>query len=121
MMKKIACFRSENFLSTRFVASNFPAPFFAQDQLSLSELEERAKLLQATNIESIKSGGTENAEIERVFSQVTLLKNSKQSTMKSELLEAILYIKFGLSKFDKKVPDFKPTVEMLKFDSSIYD
>ena len=121
MMKKIACFRSENFLSTRFVASNFPAPFFAQDQLSLSELEERAKLLQATNIESIKSGGTENAEIERVFSQVTLLKNSKRSTMKSELLEAILYIKFGLSKFDKKVPDFKPTVEMLKFDSSIYD
>ena len=155
MMKKIACFRSENFLSTRFAASNFPAPFFAQDQLSLSELEERAKLLQATNIESIKSGGTEafwtavhnyqdstnsnpfhqlssgvlkilclpisNAEIERVFSQVTLLKNSKRSTMKSELLEAILYIKFGLSKFDKKVPDFKPTVEMLKFDSSIYD
>lgn len=38
-----------------------------------------------------------NAEVERVFSQITLLKNSLRSQMKLDLLEAILNCKFGLS------------------------
>jgi len=41
--------------------------------------------------------------------------------MKGDLLEAILFCKFGLQKFGRSVADFKPTISMLKYDSSIYD
>jgi len=41
-----------------------------------------------------------NGEVERVFSQVSLQKNSVRSKMKNELLESILRCKFGLSKYD---------------------
>jgi hAT family C-terminal dimerisation region len=62
-----------------------------------------------------------NAEVERVFSQVNLTKSSQRSLMKGHLLESILYCKFGLSKFEMNVKDFKPTPAMLMFDSSIYN
>ena len=62
-----------------------------------------------------------NAEVERVFSQVNLVKNCRRSGLKLDLLEAILHCKFGLSKFGKTVEDFKPPVSMLKYDSSIYE
>jgi hypothetical protein len=62
-----------------------------------------------------------NAEIERVFSQVNLVKNSRRAAMKDNLLVAILYCKFGLSKFGKTASDFIPTTKMLRFTSSVYD
>ena len=62
-----------------------------------------------------------NAEIERVFSQVTEVKSKKRASMKTELLEAILYCKFGLSRRGQDVTDFVPPQCLLKFDSSIYD
>jgi len=62
-----------------------------------------------------------NAEVERVFSQVTLVKNSRRAALNLDLLESILFCKFGLSKFGKSAKDFKPTTKMLQFDSSIYD
>jgi len=62
-----------------------------------------------------------NAEIERVFSQVNLVRNSRRSGIKADLLEAILFCKFGIRKFGKTVAEFKPTLSMLKFDSSIYE
>lgn len=62
-----------------------------------------------------------NAEVERVFSQVNLIRNSRRSRVKIDLLQAILLCKFGLSKFGKTVSDFKPPVELLNYDSTIYD
>jgi len=62
-----------------------------------------------------------NAEVERVLSQVTLVKSSRRSALKLDLPESILFCKFGLSKFGKSSKDFKPTTKMLQFDSSIYD
>ncbi len=38
-----------------------------------------------------------NAEVERVFSQVTEVKSKLRTNIKTELLESILYCKFGLS------------------------
>jgi hypothetical protein len=62
-----------------------------------------------------------NAEVERVFSQVNLVKNCQRSLMKGDLLEAVLYCKFGLSKLGKSAAEFQPTAKMLMFDSSIYN
>jgi hypothetical protein len=62
-----------------------------------------------------------NAEVERVFSQVNLVKNCQRSLMKGDLLEAILYCKFGLSKLGKSASEFQPTAKMLMFDSLIYN
>ena len=40
-----------------------------------------------------------NAEIEQVYSQVTEVKSKKRANLQTELLEAVMYCKFGLSKF----------------------
>ncbi len=63
---------------------------------------------------------TSNAEIERVFSQVNIIKNKKRSNMQTELLDAVLHCKFGLSKFGLSSHQFDPPREILSFNSNIY-
>ena len=41
--------------------------------------------------------------------------------MKTDVLESILYIKYGLRRMNKKVHEFVPPVRMLKYNSQIYD
>ncbi len=152
MMRKVSLFSINNFASSNLKSENFISPFFPQDSTSLSEIEEKTKILKTLKFSETQTesfwlsvhnykdpGGNStfkpltsgvikmlclpisNAEVERVFSQVNLVKNCRRSKLKSELLEAILYCKFGLSKFGQSVADFKPPVALLKFDSSIYD
>ena len=63
---------------------------------------------------------TSNAEIERVFSQVNIIKTKKRANMQTELLDAILHCKFGLSKFGLLPRQFDPPREILSFNSNIY-
>lgn len=70
-----------------------------------------------------------NADVERVFSQVNLLKNDLRNRMSQELLSALLYIRSSLRCYEGeerkkcRCPDFQPTENMLKAvqDSSFYD
>ncbi len=62
-----------------------------------------------------------NAEVERVFSQVNVIKDRKRSQMALELLESVLYIKFGLSRLNEKSQTFIPPKSLCKFNSSIYN
>ena len=62
-----------------------------------------------------------NAEIERVYSQVTEVKSKKRASLQTEVLEAILYCKFGLSKFGLSVDQFDPPREILNYNSEIYN
>ena len=64
---------------------------------------------------------TSNADIERVYSQVNVIKTNKRNRMKTDVLESILYIKYGLRRMNKKVHEFVPPVRMLKYNSQIYD
>jgi hypothetical protein len=63
---------------------------------------------------------TSNAEIERVFSQVNIIKTKKRSNMQTEALDAILHCKFGLSKFRLSSHQFDPPREILTFNANIY-
>ena len=152
LMRSVSKFSSDQFLSTDFKSENFPPPFFPQDIVSLSSVEEKSKLLKSLKFEakstdefwiavnnhqdfagnypfrSLSDGiirmlclPISNAEVERVFSQVSLIRNSRRSRLKTDLLQAILFCKFGLSKFGKTVSDFKPPVSLLNYDSSIYE
>ena len=151
-MRNVSRFTFNNFVSSNLKAEDFLSPFFPQDFSSLSQVEEKSKLLKTVEfsenqtdsfwlaVHNYKGAGgnfpfrplssgiikmmclpISNAEVERVFSQVSLVKNCRRSKLKLELLESILYCKFGLSKYNSSVADFKPPVEMLKFDSTIYD
>ena len=61
-----------------------------------------------------------NADVERIFSQVNVVKTFKHSNMKTNLLEAILTCKYGLSRTETRVDDYVIPVKLLHFDSSIY-
>ena len=61
---------------------------------------------------------TSNGEIERVFSQVNVVKSKKRNRMKMELLDATLHCKFGLTKYDKKVEDFEPPRDILNYTAA---
>ena len=63
---------------------------------------------------------TSNAEIERVFSQVNVIKTQKRANMQTDVLNAILYCKFGLSKYGITTDKFIPSNKLLNYDSSIY-
>ncbi|XP_078509628.1 uncharacterized protein LOC144769412 [Lissotriton helveticus] len=63
-----------------------------------------------------------NAQVERVFSQMTLLKNENRNRMGLKLLSNILNIKFGLKRNGLNSSSFKPSAELLaKFNSCIYN
>ncbi|KAJ1142118.1 hypothetical protein NDU88_008445 [Pleurodeles waltl] len=63
-----------------------------------------------------------NAHVERVFSQMTLLKNDRRNRMGLKLPSNILYIKFGLKRIGIESYSFGPPPELLaKFNSSLYD
>ena len=51
---------------------------------------------------------TSNAEIEWVFSQVSVIKTQKRARMNTDRLESILYCRFRLTKFDVSVANFVP-------------
>jgi len=57
-----------------------------------------------------------NREGERVFSQVTVIKEKKRNGMKTNLLESILYYKFGLRRLDTRVQDFKPPNSLCSYN-----
>ncbi len=63
-----------------------------------------------------------NGEIERVFSQVSVIKDKKRNRMHTDLLEAVLFCKFGLRRLETKVEEFSPPAELCKYTgSSHYD
>ena len=61
-----------------------------------------------------------NAEVERGFSQVSVVKTKKRNKMKTELLEAILTIKFGLRRMGITTASFDPPTSLLSFNANIY-
>ena len=61
-----------------------------------------------------------NAEVERVFSQVNVVKDKKRNRMKTDLLESILFIKFGLRRLGQKAQHFIPPASICNYTSSIY-
>jgi hypothetical protein len=61
-----------------------------------------------------------NGEVERLFSQINVVKDKKRNRMKTDLLEAILHIKFGLRRLDTKCQTFNPPVELCNFNASMY-
>ena len=63
---------------------------------------------------------TSNAEVERVFSQVNVVKTNKRSRMKTEMLDTILCCKLGLGKFGCNVDEFEPPKSILTYTSDIY-
>ena len=61
-----------------------------------------------------------NAEAERDFSAVTYYKSNRRTLMSTELLEAIMYCKFGLEWLGiKDVDQFKLPMEMLNYNASL--
>jgi hypothetical protein len=53
--------------------------------------------------------------------QVNIVKTQKRSRMNTDLLDAILYCRFGLSKFNKKVDEFDPPRNVLTYKAEIYE
>ena len=56
-----------------------------------------------------------NAEVERIFSGVNYYKSKLRSLMSTDLLEAILYCKFGLKWMGIKLENFEPPLELLNY------
>jgi hypothetical protein len=54
-----------------------------------------------------------NAEVERTFSASSFFKSSRRSLMKLDLLENILYCKFGLKWLESDLTKFIPPKELL--------
>ncbi len=61
-----------------------------------------------------------NGEVERVFSQVNLVKDKRRNRMSTETLVAILYCRFGLSRIGESPGSFMPPYRILHYDSNIY-
>ncbi len=62
-----------------------------------------------------------NSEVERVFSQVTLIKDKKRAGMKTDLLDAILFCRFGLRRLQIRIQDFMPPLSICNYNSTIYE
>ena len=63
-----------------------------------------------------------NAEVERVFSATSYYRSWRRSQISLDLLENMLYCKFGILWLGVKLCDFIPPPEMLNFSSSlVYD
>ena len=61
-----------------------------------------------------------NGEAERVFSATTLYKSGRRSGISTDLLEAMLYCKFGIIWLGlQKLSDFIPPLEILNYNSSL--
>ena len=60
-----------------------------------------------------------NAEVERVFSATTYYKSGRRCGLSTEMLEAILYCKFGINWLGIKISEFVPPLEMLNYNSSL--
>ena len=56
-----------------------------------------------------------NAEVERIFSAMTHYKSKLRSWMSTDLLEAIMYCKFGLKWMGVKLAEFEPPLELLNY------
>jgi len=54
-----------------------------------------------------------NAEVERTFSASPYFKSARRSTMKNELLENILYCKFGSEWLNTSLSSFEAPEELL--------
>ena len=63
-----------------------------------------------------------NAEVERTFSAASYFMSWIRSGIKIDLLEAMLYCKFGLSWMGKSLSNFIPPINILSYDASqLYD
>ena len=151
-MKKVNKFTFPDILTTSLERKDWVAPFFPQDDVSLSEIEQKFRLLKSMSWAStetddfwikvhtykdvtgnypfrVLSSGVikmlvlpaSNAEIERVYSQVTEVKTKKRANLQTELLEAVIYCKFGLSRLGLSVDQFDPPNEILLYNSEIYN
>ena len=61
-----------------------------------------------------------NAEVERTFSQTNIVKTKLRSLIKTELLQNVMYIKFGLKLSNTKISDFKPPPHLIRWTTTIY-
>lgn len=62
-----------------------------------------------------------NADVERVFSQMAIIKCKLRNRMGQETLSSILHVRYGLRMQCKCCKDFQPTKEMLqRFNSRMY-
>lgn len=62
-----------------------------------------------------------NADVERVFSQMSLVKSKLRNRMGQETLSSILHIKYGLRRQGLCCKDFAPSQEMFqRFNSRMY-
>ncbi|QQP39542.1 Uncharacterized protein FKW44_020460, partial [Caligus rogercresseyi] len=62
-----------------------------------------------------------NADVERVFSQMALVKSKLRYRMGQETLSSILHVRYGLRWQGKCCRDFEPTADMLlRFNSRMY-
>lgn len=149
MFKKMSPFQLPNFLEKSLNICDLSAPFFPQDVLALSGLEEKARIIKATagwdtsstdkfwiSIHMHQDGSgsfpfrefsspvirmfcmpASNADIERVFSQVNVVKNQKRANMNTDTLNAALYYRFGMRKFNLTCAEFVPPKSILDYNS----
>ena len=132
--------------------SDFKKPFFKTDDVTLSTLEnlvvEVRRLVTeddttATfwlNLHNVKIGEEyrfreltygvikmlcipfSNAEVERDFSAISVFKTNRRCLISTELLENMLYCKFGLKWMGITVQQFNPPMEMLNYyPSQLYE
>ena len=143
---KIEPFILSNLKVKPLTLSDFKQPFFDTDSVSLTVLEGQARKIQEAIQDhddtetfwirlynSPESGFNEislgvikmltipvsNAEVERTFSASSYFKNGRRNQMKTDLLESILYCKFGLQWMSKTISSFIPPPEILEFDSKM--
>ncbi|QQP41297.1 Uncharacterized protein FKW44_015616 [Caligus rogercresseyi] len=63
-----------------------------------------------------------NADVERVFSQMALVKSKLRNRIGQETLSSILHVRYGLCWQGKCCRDFEPTADMLlRFNSRMYE
>ena len=68
---------------------------------------------------SVLSLPVSNAEVERVFSQVTILKTDLRNRLSTNTMENLLRIRFAVKNNNKCCRDYEPPNEMIeKFNSS---
>ncbi len=61
-----------------------------------------------------------NAEVERSFSQVSIIKDKRRNRMETELLLSVMYCRFGLRRVESKLSSWMPPASICKYTSEIY-
>ena len=151
-IRKLEPFCLPRFYENPPTIREFMKPFFMTDMVSLGILENHVRQLVPLvkendttdsfwiNIHNLKIGEEpkyqeisngvvkmlcipiSNAEVERTFSAASYFKSWRRSGIKIDLLEAMLYCKFGLIWMGKSLSNFIPPINILSYDASqLYD